>query len=123
MISIPQKPQVIDFNSLFQNNFCVGETHSDISPKCFLQDNMQNLKANGYGTLFLEHVFYETTMQESCDRYHAANAGSEMPRDLSCYLEYLGKRQSESNRREYDKDYNFVELVRSAKEAVFCIIT
>jgi hypothetical protein len=116
-IAIPQKPQVMDFNSLFQNNFCVGETHSDISPKRFLQDNMKNLKANGYGTLFFEHVFYETTMQESFNRYHAADAGSEMPRDLSCYLEYLGTKQSKRNGRNYDKDYNFVELVRLAKEA------
>ncbi|MES2962233.1 MAG: membrane-targeted effector domain-containing toxin [Pseudomonadota bacterium] len=113
----PPKPSVRDFNSLFQNNFCVGETHSDISPKRFLQDNMQSLKANGYGTLFLEHVFYETTIQESFNRYHAAEAESEMPRDLSCYLEYLGRRQSKRNERNYDQEYNFVELVRSAKEA------
>jgi hypothetical protein len=116
-ITLNEKPTITNFPDLLRDNFIIGETHSDISPKRFLQENMQSLQEQGYKTLFMEHLFYDSAMQKSLDNYHNSPKETEMPRDLACYLEFLGNGQSSQNHRSYNTEFNFKEVVKSAKEA------
>lgn len=66
--SVPINP-VSHFEDLLKDNFMVGEAHSAISSKNFLITNMLRLKAAGFDTFFVEHIFYD--YQHELDYYHA----------------------------------------------------
>ena len=80
-----------NFNQLLENSFCVGENHSDQAPKKFLIENMRLLKEVGYEILFLEHLLYNSTLQDSLDFYFESPPKADMPQDLQNYLEWLDK--------------------------------
>lgn len=53
-----------------ENNIVIGETHDDPSPKHFLIQNMAKLKAAGYRTLFIEHLYYEDQVKMDTYQNH-----------------------------------------------------
>lgn len=106
-------------------NFVIGETHHQISPKKILIDNMANLYAMGYRTLYLEHLPYDT-LQPLLDHYfdqYLLNPEAEMPSLLFEYLNRLDRGHildhlaymglSKSFRAKY-LGHHFAELVRTA---------
>ncbi|RUR09722.1 membrane-targeted effector domain-containing toxin [Legionella sp. km772] len=60
---VPPKP-LEKSHELFDAPFIVGESHSHISPKKFLIENMKQMKAKGCEILFMEHLFYDTNQQD-----------------------------------------------------------
>ncbi|HAT1919920.1 TPA: membrane-targeted effector domain-containing toxin [Legionella pneumophila] len=53
---------------LFEGSFIIGESHSHISPKRVLIENMKKMKEYGYEILFMEHLFYDTD-QSDLDKF------------------------------------------------------
>lgn len=100
-------------SSIFKEHqgLCIGEIHSESSPKKFLIDHMKELKKEGVTTLFMEHLFYDS-MQGTLDEYFQLPPGSKMPPKLEIFLNDLSKRQRNTHNK-----YNFTEVVRAAKEA------
>jgi hypothetical protein len=107
------KPYITNFESLLSGSFCVGEVHSSPSPKRFLIENMSNLRDRGYSTLFLEHLFHNSVMQDALDEYLKPPADKEMPKDLQRYLTSLD--YGFSFPEDCDKNFNFCKLVEAAK--------
>lgn len=108
------RTEIENFSQLLQDSFCIGEAHRDIAPKRFLIENMKLLKERGYETLFMEHLFYDSAMQDSLDDYFQ---GSEMTADLEDYLKRLNTGFDGPIEEHLSvSDYNFLTLVRSAKE-------
>lgn len=92
---------------------CIGELHSHLSPKKFLIDHMPTLKEAGVKTLFLEHLFYDS-MQKWLDDYFQTASDAPMPKYLQAYLNNLSSGQSIF--RTTESNYNYLEIVRAAKE-------
>lgn len=114
-LTLKSKPSdVTDFASLLNHSFCVGESHSSAAPKRFLIENMETLKNQGYSTLFLEHLFYDSVMQDSLDEYCNPPKDKPMPKDLERYLTDLGKGYCPFGG--YDEQFNFCTLVEAAKK-------
>lgn len=100
------------FQALVENlpGICVGENHSDPEPKKLLIENMRFMKESGVNTLFLEHLFYDSPMQEMLDKY--LNGEEErMPPLLRAHLKSLDEGFLLASSR-----YNFSRLVEAAKE-------
>lgn len=105
--------------SLLQKHqgFCIGEYHGDVSPKRFLVENMQEFKKQGVETLFMEHMFHDST-QKWLDDYFNSPKGTPMPPYLERYLNSLNN----GYMLQVNPKYNFTEVVRAAKEAGIRIV-
>lgn len=68
MSHTPPKKPLEKAQDLFAEPFIVGESHSHISPKRFLIENMKKMKENGCEILFMEHLFYDTN-QKDLDKF------------------------------------------------------
>ncbi len=112
-----RKKEVKQKTDLFSENLCIGERHSDLSSKRFLIENMVRFKEEGYEILFMEHLFYDSAMQDALDFYFASSESSSMPTDLEDYLKVL-----DDGFQIEDSDYNFLELVKAAKVAGIRIV-
>ncbi len=95
-------------------NLCIGEHHNESAARRFIIENMERFASNGYRTLFLEHLFYESAMQDDLDYFYKSG---DMPKGLEAYLR--AKAIGESSR---DGEYNFVTLVKKARECGLRII-
>lgn len=91
---------------------CFGEAHHDPAPKKFLIENMEKFKEEGVTTLYLEHLFLDS-MQPTVDAYFADPA-AEMSPFLETYLQRLDHNLMKTN---YSPEYNYTNLVKSAKKA------
>lgn len=60
---MPKKP-LESTRDLLEEPFIIGESHSHISPKKFLIENMKKMKESGYDILFMEHLFYDTDQKD-----------------------------------------------------------
>lgn len=94
-----------------QNGFCLGERHSNAAAKEFIIKNLAALKKAGVTTLFMEHLFYDSS-QMWLNSYHYAPPDAAMPRYLEAYLKKLAQGQSNGS-----PCYNFYEVVKAAKKA------
>ncbi len=96
-------------NLLSQSNgIAYGESHSDISPKKFLIDNMSLHKKLGVTTIYLEHTFSDT-MQNLLDDYFYSE-DDHMPVLLFHFLRELDRGNQINH-----NPYNFTFLVQTAK--------
>ncbi len=117
------KPKISNFKELLNHSFCIGESHSSTSSKRFAIENMTIFREAGYKTLFMEHLFYDSVMQDSLDEYFHTPADTEMPKDLSRYLDNLFRGYTRFSCEDADHDnYNFSQLVKVAKEAGIRIV-
>lgn len=107
-------PETLSKGSLLSKNLCIGESHSQSCSRRFLIENMETFAKNGYKTLFLEHLFYDSAMQRDLDLYFRSTTDT-MPKSLENYLNNLGKIYCTVFDK-YDEDYNFVTLVMAAKK-------
>ncbi len=107
-------PPLSSAAQLVDNNFIVGEAHSDTSPKKFLMDNMAALKANGFTTLYLEHLFYDH--QKDLDNYFATGVFSAR---LDQQLKTLDVLKGRFHHQDYEhwQTYNFTALLKCARAA------
>ena len=87
----------------------MGETHSDMSPKKILMENMDKLKELGVKRIYLEHLMKDT--QSEMLTYYFDSPDNKMPRMLEDYLRKLDKGQR------CEQHYGFYDLVVSAKRA------
>lgn len=114
-VPVPESTQKKDvIETLLKNRagICIGESsHSDITPKKFLIENMQKFKQEGVTTLFLEHVFYDST-QKWMDEYLKSPPGTPMPLYLERYLSDLDYGQNNLS-----KENTFINVVKAAKMA------
>ncbi len=136
-----KKKSIKDVNELLETSFIVGENHSDVSPKKFIIKNMQALKAAGFTTLYLEHLYYDD--QKLLDDYLKTGVMDEklkehlqkldrkhgVPDELTIAgdeIEFgdedVGDAQKESPYfQEWDK-FNFMALVEAARTADIRIV-
>ncbi|MFT7098687.1 MAG: hypothetical protein ACJAS6_000552 [Rickettsiales bacterium] len=109
-----------EWKTLLNESFCLGENHQDVAAKKFLIENMQNFQCAGYEVLFMEHLTQEEH-QHLINGYFQENClAKDMPKDLESYLRRQDKGHSFLG--DPDKQYNFVEIVRSAKKAGIRIV-
>lgn len=101
--------------------FCIGERHREKAAKKFLIDNMPLLKQQGVATLFMEHLFYDST-QSWLDRYFQQPEGTKMPIYLKNYLQLLSDGQTNGDTKANDPKYSYVKVVQAAKEAKIRIV-
>ncbi|WP_419420777.1 membrane-targeted effector domain-containing toxin [Legionella sp. D16C41] len=112
---------------LFQTNFIVAENHLDRASKNFLIKIMAKLKAAGFTTLFLEHLYYDD--QEELDDYDPTSLSkAEVNKkvenrlanlDNEFWISAKGKREHNSDchcEKCYLAGNNFSELVKTAKQ-------
>lgn len=69
---------------------CIGEKNEDPFAKKILIELMEKLEELQVGTLFLEHLMYDT-MQPYLDKYLESSLDTPMPKILETYLDYLSK--------------------------------
>ena len=100
-------------SSLLQKyeGICFGEVHHDTAPKMFLIENMKEFRNQGVTTLFMEHLFYDST-QSWLDDYFNAPKDAPMNKYLAAFLESMSARFFL-----HDKRYNFKTVIESAKAA------
>lgn len=101
--------------------FCIGERHKEKAAKKFVIDNMHLLKQQGVTTLFMEHLFYDST-QSWLDRYVQLPEGAKMPIYLENYLQLLSDGQTNGDTKANDPNYNYVKVVQAAKEAKIRVV-
>ncbi len=111
-----KEPDTLDQQVFSKKNLCIGEGHSLSCSRRFIMENISHFADQGYKTLFLEHLFYDSAMQDDMNNYMRAECPiDEMPGSLKLYLESLGKSYC-SHGDKYDEKYNFFTLVRAAKQ-------
>ena len=99
---------------------CIGERHSDASPKHFLIQHFPDLVAQGVTTLFMEHLPSES-LQDELDAFMTSPQKSPVPLALSIYLDAqeLGQRMT--------RGYSFKDVIIAAKAAgiknIICLDT
>ncbi|MFT5318292.1 MAG: hypothetical protein ACI8RA_001555 [Chlamydiales bacterium] len=111
--SIPKDLGIAEyFGALIEKvpGICIGESHEDPEPKKMLIENMDYLRESGVKTIFLEHLFYDSPMQEMLDQY-CKNKENEMPPLLCEHLKSLDEGFLLATSR-----YNFTRLVEAAKK-------
>lgn len=116
----PKPSPLHEFQDCLSQSFIVGETHSDVSPKRFLCENMSHLKEQGYEALFMEHLYYDA--QADLDEYFKTG---EMPDRLKKQLEELDEGHGWLHRGEKKKSWgqnNFTAIVTEARKAGIRII-
>jgi hypothetical protein len=87
-----EEKQKRPLDKLLNGNFCIGESHQDISPKRFLIENMSKFKEHGFSVLFMEHLAADHDVDKrlsSLDKFHMDDKSSK---------------------------YNFTNVVRAAEE-------
>ncbi len=106
---------VLDMDVFGSKNLCIGESHNQSYSRRFIIENMQTFARKGYKTLFLEHLFYDSVMQDALNLYMQEDCDLDnMPKDLEKYLISLGRSYC-SSAEPYDERYNFFTLVKEAK--------
>ncbi|QMT59151.1 membrane-targeted effector domain-containing toxin [Legionella sp. PC997] len=120
-------PRVASLPDLLKTNFIVGETHHDRAPKNFLIENMRILKAAGYTTLFLEHLYYDDQQELdeydpdwfcNSEKYQRTEARIErLNDDFSYPLEVRAAHDESCHCRQctYLEKNHFLQLVKAAK--------
>lgn len=106
----------ISIKELLRNNrgLVIGESHSELTSKKLLIDNMKILASKGVKVLYLEHLFSDLH-QEYLDKYF--NTGK-MPKQLHEYLKIL----DHGHNTDPSGQYTFFKLVEAAKNAKIKII-
>ncbi|HAT8180065.1 TPA: hypothetical protein JA361_11510 [Legionella pneumophila] len=105
---------------LFEESFIIGESHSHISPKRFLIENMKKMKECGYEILFIEHLFYDTD-QKDLDKFFETG-------EISTNLMYRLKEMNRSGMGHSFgpasgvtsplwKEHDYIAVLRAAREA------
>lgn len=75
-----EEKQKRPLDKLLNGNFCIGESHQDISPKRFLIENMKTFKESGFSVLFMEHLAADRNLGErlrNLDTHHMHDKSSE----------------------------------------------
>ncbi|VEG91756.1 membrane-targeted effector domain-containing toxin [Legionella spiritensis] len=120
------RPEGINFDDLWKNNLVVSEAHEYICSKKFIIENLPYFKAQGYDTLFLEHLFTDT-MQNELDNFMRAPPDADMPPLLQEYLRNLDRgHMFNPPQQQFLRDnginpaevkYTFTNLIIAAKKA------
>lgn len=107
--------QISDLNDILGNNLIIGEiSHSCITPKQFLIENMAALKAAGYTTLYFEHLYYDQH-QYLLDKL---STGESMSQHLIFRLDQFDHAYSPGGKYESEwVKFNFTAVVNAAQEA------
>lgn len=107
--------QINDVNDILEDNLIVGEiSHSCITPKQFLIENMQALKAAGYTTLYFEHLYYDQH-QYLLDKL---SSGESMNQHLVSRLDQFDHAYSPLGKFQSDwMKSNFTAVVKAAQDA------
>ncbi len=117
---IPTKVSPNEFfrQMLYQDivGLCIGESHTDSGTKKLLIENMEVLKGLGVDTLFLEGLFYDTSLQTCLNDYFNSSNG-ELPGMLKIQLNEL-----DSLVRPEASPYNYTSLIIAAKQAKIRIV-
>lgn len=87
---------------------CIGERHTDWTPKQFLIEHMQDLQILGIKTIFLENIKSDE-FQLEYDQWFNFSSESEMPDSLKAQLKYLDKIHS------LPYSYSYLYLAQTAK--------
>ncbi len=121
---MPKKP-LERTQDLFEEPFIIGESHSHISPKKFLIENMKKMKENGCEILFMEHLFYDTN-QKDLDKFFKTG---ELSADLMYRLKDMnrsGMGHSFGSTAEITsplwKENNYIAVLHAAREAGIRIV-
>jgi hypothetical protein len=114
---------VRSWKTLFDGNLAIGENHDEIAAKKWLIQNMGRFKAEGYDTIFMEHLS-QKEHQYQIEEYYKSD---EMSEELASDLERLnvGHRNDLSVDRVYYsewKKYNFKTIIGAAKSVGIKII-
>lgn len=109
-------------SSLLQtfDGICIGEYHNQPISKQLLINNMKTLKKEGVELLFLEHLFYNTSIQEQLDAYFFQKS-PQLPPLLEARLRQMDRGFSHYS-AEPKKIPQFFDLVIAAKEAGIRVI-
>ncbi len=110
------------WENLLSGNICIGEAHSDISPKKFLIKNMQRFKDEGFNVIFMEHIFTDQGHQKFLDE-------EVLNPKLIAYLKSLDRGHfnqpityDAEKYQEEAHNYSFTRVVRDAKECGIRIV-
>ncbi len=96
--------------------FCIGEySHSDIEPKRYLIEHLDELKKSGVKTLYLEHLFYDS-MQKLFNSLHKSTEKTLAPYIVT-YLEMMDEGYMINERC-----YGYLALVQAALKAGIRIV-
>jgi hypothetical protein len=106
--TIYTKPALSSLSDLMTKNLCFGEIHEQYYSKKIIQQNMALFARSGYKFLFLEHLFYNTIMQDQLDAYFQSESET-LPVDLDRYLNLIYARN-------YNAHFNFSSLIKEAKK-------
>ncbi|WP_174888706.1 membrane-targeted effector domain-containing toxin [Candidatus Hamiltonella defensa] len=106
----------ISIKEFLRNNsgLVIGESHSALTSKKLLIDNMKILASKGVKVLYLEHLFSDLH-QEYLDKYFSSG---KMPKQLHEYLNILDR----GHHTDRSGQYTFLKLVEAAKNAKIKII-
>lgn len=109
-----------NLKNLFEDSFCVGESHSSISSKRFLIENMSRLQKEGFTHIFLEHFTQE----------HQSLLNSKNKQDrkqLGIYLNDLNEGHMSLSllnepQKSLAEQYNFKTLIHEAQKYGITIV-
>jgi hypothetical protein len=105
---IYEKSKIACLPDLLKKNLCFGEFHEEHYSKKIIQQNMAFFAKNGYKFLFLEHIFYDTFIQDQIDEYFDSDT-LELP---TLFSDWLGKIHPKGQ----TQDFSFSNLIKTAKE-------
>lgn len=121
---IPPMASINTLDELVSSNIIIGEfSHSCMSSKNFLISNMNYLKAQGFTTLFMEHLYYDD--QAELDHFCKSPTHAKIPAKLKSRLKELDAGHGmrlfcgpvmKKNIETWSKN-NFTALVKAAKQA------
>ncbi|WP_019215800.1 membrane-targeted effector domain-containing toxin [Legionella tunisiensis] len=124
------RSKVMHFSELWKNNLVISEAHEYICSKKFIIKNLHHFKAEGYDTLFLEHIFNDT-MQIELDNYMQSPPDADMSPLLQDYLNTLDRGHLFNSQQQFlrknginpaEVKYTFTNLVIAVKKAGIRIV-
>lgn len=123
--SVTPKESLEKTSDLLKEPFIVGESHTHISPKKFLIENMKKMKENGYEILFMEHLFYDTHQKDLDHFFETGEISNELMTQLQAMnrhgLVHLFDHSSEAIPDLWKKN-DYIAVLQAAREAGIRIV-
>ena len=112
-VAIPEN-KVASLEQILEENIIVGEiSHSDITGKRFLIDNMEAFKNAGYTTLYFEHLYYDQHQYLLDELQQSGKMHILLEQRLQLFDRYYGV--GAASEQEWS-EYNFSALVKAAQK-------
>lgn len=113
-----QQTENYSWQTLFNRNIAIGESHHHISPKRFLIDNMELIASQGYKMLFLEHIGHDDFFDDLEEFNETGNLSNKLKRKLRRLDEghITENPYASQQQKELGEKYNFTEIVLAAQK-------